>query len=57
MARMEMDCILENLGYFSQVCIIGNLTKTLIMFSFLFPSSLDIFLLVLYKYFVYDKGA
>ena len=35
---------------------LGKLAKILIMVCFLSENSLDIFLLVFYKYFVYDKG-
>ena len=59
MARMETDCISKKLGYFVQVyhyCL-GKLAKTLIIVHFLFKSLLVIFLLVFYKYFMFDKGA
>ena len=36
---------------------LGTLAKTLVMvYNFLFKNSLHIFLLVFFKYFVYDKG-
>ena len=58
MARMEMDCILKKWGYLFQVysfCL-GKLAKILIMVFFSLVNLLDIFLLVLHKYFVYGKG-
>ena len=57
MARMEMDCILKKWGYLFQVysfCL-GKLAKILIMVYFLSVNSLDIFLLVFHKHFVYGK--
>ena len=46
MARMEIDC---------NFCL-GKLAKTLIIVYSVFENLLDIFLLVFYKHFVYEKG-
>ena len=57
MARMEMDCHLKkwaNFFKFIMLCL-GKLAKTKIMVDSLFENLPDIFLLVYYKYFVYDK--
>ena len=58
MARMEMDCILKILGSFFKfiASLLETSAKTLIIVYFLFENSFDIFLLVFYKHFMYDKG-
>ena len=58
MARMEMDCILKKWGYVFQVysfCL-GKLAKIFYYGLFSLVKSLDIFVLVFHKYFVYGKG-
>ena len=58
MAKMEMDCILKKWGYLFQVysfCL-GKLAKSFDYGLFSVVNSLDIFLLVFHKYFVYSKG-
>ena len=58
MARMEMDCILKKWGYLFQVysfCL-GKLVKILDYGLFSPVTSLDIFLLVFHKFFVYGNG-
>ena len=58
MAKMEMDCILKKWGYLFQVysfCL-GKLAKNFDYGLFSVVNSLDIFLLVFHKYFVYSKG-
>ena len=58
MAMMEMDCILKKLGYLFQVysfCL-RKLAKIFDYGLFSLVTSLDIFLLVFHKYFVYGKG-
>ena len=59
MARMEVDSKLKTFGQatfkFIALCF-GKLAKTLIMVYSLFANPRDIFLLVLYKHFVSDKG-
>ena len=49
MARLEMDCILKRLGFFSKIIALclGKLNKTHIMVDSLFKNSLDISLSVL----------
>ena len=47
---------LEKMRLIFQVYRFGKNTKTQILVYFLLENLLDIFLFVLYKHFVYDKG-